>query len=163
MKKDIQHRTYLINYVYGILPTNAHLHRRDLARHRCPACGHGTETWLHTNIRCSQAERQNWRAETLGSIIAICRAKHTDPQLQCILHRAVAGWMDHLDSSQRFNITTEDFPKANRRLICHQNLIGWENLFQGRFSIEWSRLQDDLYSRPLNHTQTKKRPVINGS
>jgi hypothetical protein len=24
-------------------------------------------------------------------------------------------------------------------------------------------LQDDLYSRPLNHTQTKKRPVINGS
>jgi hypothetical protein len=61
------------------------------------------------------------------------------------------------DDNSKFRVDPGDFPKAYRRLIMQQNRIGWEHIFQGRFSTEWSLLQDDFYANQLNHKPNQKR------
>jgi hypothetical protein len=156
LRKDIQKRTHLIKLVHGILPTNAKLHRQDITQSRCPACGQGPETWQHI-LKCPHEARKQWRATLLRTLHSTCKDRRTDPQIQHILHTAVSRWLEHTDPRRRFHLNPEDFPTAYRRLIRQQNLIGWEQLIQGRFSTEWSTVQDNFYARQLNCRQNKIR------
>lgn len=47
LKRHLSKRKHLIKFVHGILLTNATLHRKDILRNRCPACGNCLETWTH--------------------------------------------------------------------------------------------------------------------
>jgi hypothetical protein len=157
IKKDILKRTHLIKYVHDVLPTNAKLHRRDPRRTTCPACRQGTETWVHI-VRCSTDARQTWRAKTLTSIDARCNNLTTDPHLRNLLCNAVSNWMElETEDNTKFCVDPGDFPNAYRRLIMQQNRIGWEHIFQGRFSTDWSLLQDNFYANQLNHKPNQKR------
>ena len=43
-------------------------------------------------------------------------------------------------------------------MIQQQNVIGWRQLFNGRFGTEWSRVQDDYYARERSqHGKNDKR------
>jgi hypothetical protein len=42
-------------------------------------------------------------------------------------------------------------------LICQQNLIGWNQVFNGRFSMIWSDLQDNFYARSHSPDNPKRR------
>jgi hypothetical protein len=46
-----------------------------------------------------------------------------------------------------FTVSYQQYSPELHLLIRQQNQIGWRQLFQGRFSDEWSRLQSDYYYR----------------
>jgi hypothetical protein len=45
LRKHLSRRAHLVKLVHGILPTNAHLHRRYIVRRKCPGCHRSVETW----------------------------------------------------------------------------------------------------------------------
>ncbi len=49
------------------------------------------------------------------------------------------------------------FQNAVRAVIIHQNSIGWRQMFNGRFSMEWIRLRDDHYAIQRSERGTKDR------
>ena len=49
-----------------------------------------------------------------------------------------------------------DYPPDVNRLIRRQNAIGWKHLWLGRFSVEWSDMQDD-FIRETRLVMTRRR------
>jgi hypothetical protein len=49
-----------------------------------------------------------------------------------------------------------DYPTEVNKLIRQQNAIGWKQLWLGRFSEEWSDIQDNFYARKQNGKKEKK-------
>jgi hypothetical protein len=47
------------------------------------------------------------------------------------------GWLHHNPSP-----SPATYPAAYQRLVREQNALGWRQLFNGRWSTEWARLQD---------------------
>lgn len=94
----------------------------------------------------------------LAALDSTCNKWSTDPHLCRILCNALSGWLDHSDTTPApFVMPPDHYPSEYRRLICQQNAIGWDQLFLGRHSLEWDRLQDAFYSRQLDSTQNKAR------
>jgi hypothetical protein len=48
------------------------------------------------------------------------------------------------------------FPQDVRQIILQQNFIGWRQLFNGRFAIEWARVQDDYYHNKVGPTNARQ-------
>ncbi len=48
------------------------------------------------------------------------------------------------------------FPQDVRQIILQQNFIGWRQLFNGRFTIEWARVQDDYYHNKVGPTNARQ-------
>jgi hypothetical protein len=65
-----------------------------------------------------------------------CDAFKTRESLPDLLIKGLDAWL----SSSTLEIT--DFPPSLHPLILSQTRIGWRQLFQGRFSLEWIKLQD---------------------
>jgi hypothetical protein len=84
-----------------------------------------------------------------------CVALQTDIGLSRILLKGVHGWMQHHEL-----LRINDYPAKYRTLISQQNSLRWRQLFNGRMSKEWARLQDDhLYimaqrRQDLSHSTT---------
>ena len=83
-----------------------------------------------------------------------CNDLGTMPRLTALILQALCEWSapgqdensNQLNSSEKF--------AALRRLVLQQNAIGWDHLFLGRFSSEWSSLQDEYYARRSHSTET---------
>jgi hypothetical protein len=48
------------------------------------------------------------------------------------------------------------YPHELRRLIVQQNKLRWRQLFNGRFSVEWSSQQDDYYQRSSSKSEQRR-------
>ncbi|KAI2495885.1 hypothetical protein MHU86_18626 [Fragilaria crotonensis] len=55
-----------------------------------------------------------------------------------------------------FFIDTSEYSSDLQRLGAQQQAIGWRQLFDARFSEEWSRLQDDYYVTSARHKHNKR-------
>jgi hypothetical protein len=64
----------------------------------------------------------------------------------------VVGWFEQ----DNFSIDTSEYPRDLQRLVTQQQSIGWRQLFNARFSEEWSRLQDDFYVTSARHKHNKR-------
>jgi len=133
-------RCNLVKLVHDILPTNALVakyHPGDREK-KCPSCSAISEDRDHV-IRCPS--RQAWRSQFLVKIRKICDRHHTKPNLQQLLLDGISSWMTNTAMS------AESYTKQYRKLIRQQNELGWRQLFNGRMSTEWARIQEDfLYS-----------------
>ena len=156
LRKHISKRTHLTKFIHGILPTNYTLHRIDPVRRVCPACKSKTEHWDHV-LRCQTPVRSAWRIKMVGELDGVCAKWKTKPELRQLLYDALSGWLNHDSPSTKYRVSMSSYPTEVHRLIAQQNLIGWEHLFQGRFSVEWGRLQDEYYARLVNTDNTKRR------
>jgi hypothetical protein len=115
---------------------------------KCPSCPHPTEDRDHV-LRCPHSARCAWRQNFLISLRKKCDKLNTRPYLQEILITALEAWFDH----EPANFTR--FPPLYFTLIHQQTQIGWRQLFNGRISTEWSRLQDDyLLDQGLRNKKT---------
>ena len=63
------------------------------------------------------------------------RKLSTDPALMTILVRGIKAWRNHIP----FDIT--NLEPCYRELIHEQDKIGWRQIFNGRWSKKWIRLQ----------------------
>ena len=68
----------------------------------------------------------------------------SDPYLSDILYDGMARFHRQIEP-----IDPSRYPPRYTRLIDTQNMIGWDQLYKGRWSIEWSKAQEGFIKR--NH------------
>jgi hypothetical protein len=91
----------------------------------------------------------DWRQKFLISLRITCDKLHTRPNLQLLLLSATEAWLN--DNPADFSI----YSSLYSNLIQQQTQIGWRQLFNGRISTKWSRLQDDyLLKQGLHNKKT---------
>ena len=147
LKKRLKKRDHYIKLVHGILPTNHRLHRHDPSRRGCTVCTCRDETWSHI-LRCKYSTRAAWRLATLKDIRDLCDKWGTRPRIRDILLAGLSGWFDSPDPDV-YRLESTAYAPEFHRLIHQQNKIGWKEVFLGRFSWEWSDMQDAYYvTRP---------------
>ena len=140
----------LIKHIYGISPTGKIAHRNNpLLPHECPTCMAHYESNNHV-IQCRHPSRDKWRSETLRRAITY-RAAEVDPILVDILHDGMLRFHKILDPIQ-----SSDYPARYTPLIIHQNSIGWDQVYRGRWAIDWSQMQDQYSSKST-------QPLVNGA
>jgi hypothetical protein len=140
-------RLHFSKLVHDILPTTAHVNKMDKGKRQCPTCSHTLENRDHI-IRCPHPTRNKWRHALLTALHESCLTLFTYNPLRELLEDSTRVWMyDDAPVGQAFIVNEFRYPIEMRLLIRQQNNIGWCQLFHGRFSTEWSRLQGDYYYR----------------
>jgi hypothetical protein len=87
-------------------------------------------------LRCPHHARREWRRTFLINLRVTCDKLKTRPYLQDILLTALEAWL-HTEPAD-----FSPFPNTYSTLIHQQTQIGWRQVFNGRITTEWSRLQD---------------------
>jgi hypothetical protein len=129
-------RIFIIKFAHDHLPTRRHMHRIKQAPHdKCPACMHITETAWHI-LSCPS--RSLWRAEMLRTLGESLITNHTQPDIALILLQGIRGAL----SNHRFQMNPNNREPLFRALVNSQNKIGWHQLLKGRFSKQWTQIQD---------------------
>ena len=155
LKKQDKRRIHFTKLVFDILPTTSQANKFDKGHRTCPSCPHGHEDRDHI-LRCLSPSRQEWRDDFLSSISAFCTSSDTDCHLGNLLCTSFKLWFL---SDHDITIDPLSYPLSFRRLVMQQNRIGWRQLFNGRFSNEWARIQNNHYSgaRPPDPDSSSRR------
>jgi hypothetical protein len=149
IQRGIHNRICLTKLVHGILPTKDYVHRFiDKRKCSCPTCDCDSEDRDHL-LRCKHPSRRRLRSSCILHVRKTTEALDTKPYLQSILLDGLSEWLEGC------TICAGVYPFMYGKLIRQQTDIGWRQLFNGRLSSEWSRLQDDYLSQ--QHLQSKTR------
>jgi hypothetical protein len=70
----------------------------------------------------------------------------TSPILQQLLMTAIQEWFSG-DLGTNVKLNQSNFPDDVRKVIEQQQMIGWHQIFNGRFGIECAVYQECYYSR----------------
>ena len=81
----------------------------------------------------------------MSKLSEFCRETHTDSEIQTLLRISFEQWFSTPD--EELQLQPELFPPHLHSLIRQENTIGWRQLFNGRFGVEWSRVQHSAYER----------------
>ena len=128
-------RLSTVKLCHEMVPTNYFVSKYDPSRSpNCPHCKHVPETRDHL-LRCPHY--QQWRTSCLITIHKVTDKLHTQPMLQEILLKGLLTWFEN----KYFN--PDQYDHRYRKLLSQQASIGWRQLFNGRLSSEWQRLQED--------------------
>jgi len=125
-----QHIT-IVKHIHAIAPTGhiANRHQPSTMA-QCPSgCGCDREDNNHV-LTCPSESRLEWRTQTI-EIVTEMLEQRSDPTLKAILQ----------DGLQRFhnlmeNMTEHNYPPEYHLLIRHQNTLGWDQLYRGRWSTQ---------------------------
>lgn len=142
---DMKH--FLIKYIHNWLPVGA-LVSKYATKYpaSCPSCPCILETRSHL-LLCPT--RQPERDKLIIDVRRFVHNFPTDPFLKILVQRVIK----YILKSETVTIPTCD-SKYNS-LIQHQAMIGWEQLFLGRFATEWRELIDD-HIKTLPKNQQKR-------
>ena len=156
LRKQIARKTHYVKVLHGFLPTNKFLHKRgEPSRRLCPVCGQHEEDRDHV-MQCEHHSRETWKTETVTVVSKLCKSLNTRPILQTLLETALHEWLTSPPAT-RLLIRPHRHPPELTQLICQQNLIGWGQIFQGRFSRLWAAIQDNFYAREHKPDDPKRR------
>ena len=147
--RGMHNRVSLTKLVHDLMPTNHMVSRFDPDRQdHCPSCSTPGEDRDHV-IRCHHPARKQWRLSSLVAIRKLCDQQDTRLGLKDILIDGLWAWYNEriLDENK--------YPDTYRTLILQQNAIGWRQLFNGRMSSQWARLQDDHLRLPRKTSKTR--------
>jgi hypothetical protein len=128
--------TQLVKLCHDIMPTakTTNRYNKQLSP-SCHLCKDDIEDLSHL-LRCSHPDRKPWRHRLYKALRATCERLLTRPYLVDILVNGLDAWFSGID------LDKTKYPNAYHRLIEEQTNLGWRQLFQGRFTNEWTRLQD---------------------
>ncbi len=126
-----KHTTRWINkHATGICGTNNNLllwKQRD--DDTCPRCDQ-PESSIHV-WRCQGCGANELWTQHLSNLEKWLESQHTAPMLQYALLDNLRSWLDN----------TSPKPSVRSFIETAQDLIGWDYILEGVFSIEWSRIQ----------------------
>ena len=149
LSRNNHHRVHIIKLIHDILPTN-HIARYFVTGREphCPSCDCEREERDHV-FQCPHPARATWRRTALQEIRKVCTRVSTSPGLLDLL-------LDSLEALFQGTIINQDnYDPRYHLLIAQQQAIGWRQMFSGRFSKEWAKLQHEhLVSQNLS-TQTQ--------
>jgi hypothetical protein len=140
IKSHNKKRIHITKLVHDILPTNKNVHRQQKQNQRCLTCKDNPSEDRDHILRCQHTTRAQWRADTITKMEHKCKELNTDPKMARILIDGVHRWLDGNDEP----LQTHTYASKYGTLIRQQNAIGWRQIFSGRMSREWARLQDDF-------------------
>jgi hypothetical protein len=103
---------------------------------------HTTETAWHI-LSCPS--RSLWRAEMLRTLGESLITNHAQPDIALLLLQGIRGAL----SNHHFQMNPNNREPLFRALVNSQNKIGWHQLLKGRFSKQWTQIQDQ---HPLDDT-----------
>ena len=142
--KLFKRRAHFTKLVFDILPTNSQLNKFDNGKRTCPTCTCSIEDRDHI-IRCLARRRVNWHLEFMASLEDFCRTTKTDSDIQTLLRVGFEQWFS--TEGTTLSLQKQQFSPQLWNIIDQQNVIGWRQMFNGRFSKEWSRVQQAAYDR----------------
>lgn len=144
LKKYKDQWTTIVKHLHEISPTGKIAHRNNpVLAHDCPACAEPFEDNTHV-ITCNHPSRRHWRTLTLNKFRQL-QENLADPYLLDIIQDGLSRYHNKLAPVQ-----TQYYPDKYHNLISIQNRIGWDQLYKGRWSIEWAHLHSE---------HTKNHPV----
>jgi hypothetical protein len=143
LKRQTTRQTHMVKLLHEMLPTTRQANKFDHGKRQCPLCPSQTEDRDHI-LCCSHLTRQQWRNTFLRDLKDYCTQSNTDPALQSLLLQGIQGWFQ---TSQNYTVNTDRYNDTLHRLVHQQNRIGWRQIFHGRFTVEWVRIQDSYYRR----------------
>ncbi|KAI2503130.1 hypothetical protein MHU86_11321 [Fragilaria crotonensis] len=148
LRKQIKRKTHYTKLVHEILPTGKNVHRRDPPK-PVPAmsCSCGR---LVSYTPMSPRESRDLASSSDTKVDERCEALRTRPLLKTVLRDALTGWLQ--SDTDEYQLNPQQYPKDVHRLIRQQNDIGWQQLFLGRFSNEWSDIQENYYAKTAAET-----------
>jgi hypothetical protein len=148
IRRNLPRRVHLTKLIHDILPTNDNVGKwKENRSEKCPSCPHPSEDRDHV-LRCPHPARQAWRLTFLQSIRKTCDKLQTRPNLRDILLIGLESWFTESPADY------DKFPSTYSTLIYQQSRIGWRQVFNGRISTEWARLQDEyLLSEGLHNNK----------
>ncbi len=127
---------FVVKLSFKLLPVGFRLQQRQAHMPpQCPSCEAPMEDDWHW-ILCES--RDAWRQEQAQLFSALLVSLKTNPSLTFIAKRAYASLLSSGDCS----FEDAELSVDETSLISSQASIGWDNMLFGRFSVEWSRLQD---------------------
>ena len=141
--KIAEKSTRFTKLVYDILPTTAQANKFDRSHRTCPLCPSEAENRDHV-LKCPSPSATQWRAEFEASLIQFFQETQTTPVIQELALSAFEKWFL---ANDEVILDPQDYPAQVTTIIHEQNAIGWRQLFNGRFSKAWSKVQDEAYSR----------------
>lgn len=144
-KATIKKQIHITKLVHGCLPTLERLKKFDSGQRTCPGCEVCVETRDHI-LKCHAVSRRTWRDTFFKALNGFHAKEDTHPLLRNLWNQAMSDWMITSEENV-FRVSPILFPNDVRAVICQQNSIGRRQLINGRFSVEWSRLEDDRYAR----------------
>jgi hypothetical protein len=68
-------------------------------------------------------------------------------------NKAIEQWFGNKEEIQESPIL---FPQDVRQIILQQNLIGWRQLFNDRFAVEWAGVQGDCFHNKVGPTNVRQ-------
>ena len=137
-----EQRHFVVKLSHDLLPTRSRTTKYDASGPAaCPFCLTGLEDRDHL-LRCGHTTCAQWRSKLLPHIRKRGEPLHTDPVLLAILMQGLDAWLRHQPAP-----IPSDYPRAYRILVQEQALLGWRQLFNGRWSLQWSQLQDRYLAR----------------
>ena len=130
--------TIVVKHLHAICPTGQIAHRNNPhLPHECPTCNMAQETNNHMLV-CSSGNRSQWHHDTIQKAIKYATT-HVDPHLSDILRDGLMRFHRQIES-----IPYNKYPPRYTPLIQSQNNIGWDQVYRGRWSVEWRHHQDSF-------------------
>ena len=107
-------------------------------------------------LRCRAVSHNVWRHKLLEKLSDTCIVHHTYEPLCTLLLDATRKWLYSGNDNQPDDIPQcEQYSKELRPLIRAQTQIGWRQLFNGRFCLQWGEIQNSHLYRFRNDLPTK--------
>ena len=138
IRANFHRRHFLTKYVHNWLPVGTL--KQHYATHytcMCPNCPTIPENRSHF-LRCPS--RRNWTGPMFDELNSFWTENSFDPHLATILREVMRLWLADTP------IVLPTVPPQYQVLITRQTLVGWDQVFFGRFVKDWIRLQDAFVS-----------------
>jgi hypothetical protein len=102
----------------------------------------------------SHTERSSWRDEFREKIEEFYKKENSSPLLQHLWRKAMTLWLTAETPDIQLPINLFSVEVAH--VITQQNAIGWRQVFNGRFAITWSSVQEDYLGTRATNVGTSK-------
>ena len=145
--RRVQRNCLVTKICNDLLPTAVTLRKWNYQQNdSCCLCG-ALETREHLII-CKDPSRTKWKIQYMTAARKRLQQLGTKPGLIDVLCSTITDWFDTQ------NVTTKKYSKQYHRAIVSQSNIGWRQIFMGKLSQEWEKLQG-----PTKTAQGKTRPA----
>eukprot|EP00980_Cylindrotheca_fusiformis_P007182 scaffold1514_cov118-Cylindrotheca_fusiformis.AAC.2 len=140
MKSRFQQVT---KFTFDILPTAAVVAKASKAKSDvCPLCEDSPETNDHL-CQCSATSVRIWRSKLISDLEILLQKQEVQLDLGTVM---ISGIMSVFASTdEEVTLNSSEYPRKLHTLIEEQNLIGWRQMFRGRVSREWAKIQQNTY------------------
>ena len=136
LSKQIGKKIHYCKLVHDILPTNSFLSKYEPTKlSNCARCQYEHEDRDHI-IKCPSSDI--WFKNLILQLQMKMKMLQTEPALQSLFLQGLKAWR---------NINTlpvSHLPRELREVLQEQDNIGWRQIFNGRISSKWARIQEQF-------------------